>query len=124
MSISETQLQDKQRAAHTPGPWRLDDDGRGIIGEGEVGVGKAFAWQPNNAARPRTADEEAANARLLVAAPMLLAAVKGLLNDIDTGLLVRDITRDGDPNWSREILAFVQRLQQAQAAVLAAEGRQ
>lgn len=63
------------------------------------------------------------DADVMAAARLLLAAVKSLLNDIDTGVLVRDITRDGDPNWSREMIAFVQRLQQAQAAVLAAEGR-
>lgn len=64
------------------------------------------------------------NAQLIAAAPELLASLKALLGDIESGLLVRDITRDGDPNWSAQMLDFVRRLQAAQAAVAKAEGRQ
>lgn len=53
----------------------------------------------------------------------LLAALKALLADIDSGLLVRDITRDGEPGWAMHMLHFVQRMQAAQAAIAKAEGR-
>lgn len=61
--------------------------------------------------------------RLSAAAPDLLASLKDLLNDIDTGLLVRDITRDGEPGWALHMMDFVGRLQAAQAAIARAEGR-
>jgi hypothetical protein len=45
------------------------------------------------------------------------------MSDIDSGLLVRDVTRENRPGWSMEMLAFVQRLQAAQAAIAKADGR-
>lgn len=51
---------------------------------------------------------------------LLVESLTALVADIESGLLVRDITRDADPRWSIEMIAFVQRLQRAQAAILAA----
>jgi hypothetical protein len=67
--------------------------------------------------------EHQANARLIAAAPDLYAALKAVMSDIDSGLLVRDVTRENRPGWSMEMLAFVQRLQAAQAAIAKADGR-
>lgn len=53
----------------------------------------------------------------------LLAALKGLMSDIDSGLLVRDITRDSEPGWAMNMLAFVGRLHAAQSAIARAEER-
>ena len=58
-----------------------------------------------------------ADAQAISAVPDLIAALRDLLADIDSGLLVRDITRDGDPSWTRHMLAFVQRLHAAKAAL-------
>lgn len=52
----------------------------------------------------------------------LLAALKALMGDIDSGLLVRDISRDNDPGWTMRMFEFVRRLAAAQAAIAKAEG--
>jgi len=57
------------------------------------------------------------------AAPALLAALKALIADIDTGVLVRDTTHDGDPEYLRRMVAFTRRLTAAMAAIAQAEGR-
>lgn len=135
MSVTETNNREQSETAFTPGPWRVEpngtsprEDGFNVVGP----HGEYLAHLPpitetipsgNDYQTLHHGEELEARARLIGASPLLFAAVKGLLHDIDTGVLVRDITRDGDPNWSREMVAFVQRLQQAQAAVLAAEGR-
>lgn len=53
----------------------------------------------------------------------LLAALKSVMSDIDNGVLVRNVSRDGEPNWSLEMLSFVRRLQECQHAIAKAEGR-
>jgi hypothetical protein len=45
------------------------------------------------------------------------------MKDIDDGVLVRDVTADGAPGWSMQVLAFVQRLQAAQSAIAKAEAK-
>lgn len=52
----------------------------------------------------------------------LLAALKALMADIDSGLLVRNVVRDGEPKWALSLFDFVLRLQRAQAAIARAEG--
>jgi hypothetical protein len=52
----------------------------------------------------------------------LVAALEALMADIDSGVLVRDITRDAEPGWHMRMLAFVGRLHAAQAAVAKAKG--
>jgi hypothetical protein len=67
-------------ATHTPGPWRVFTTPAGkIIGIGELtGDGVTDArfclWRGDSA-------EAEANARLIAAAPELLAALKGILED-------------------------------------------
>lgn len=68
-------------------------------------------------------NDEAAIAAVLASHDALLAALKGLMADIDSGLLVRDISRDMESGWSMRMLEFVQRLHAAQAAIQKAEGR-
>jgi hypothetical protein len=66
---------------HTPGPWRLADDMRGVGNfrvhgvEGPPGYGSV--------ANCGTGDDGAANARLIVAAPDLLAALHAALDCIE-----------------------------------------
>lgn len=61
-------------ASHTPGPWHLSPDGRGIYqgrsGDTDVYVAEIF---PNYGL---TIEEANANARLIAAAPELLAALR------------------------------------------------
>lgn len=131
--------------AHTPGPWsihRLSHDGvvpcvpedgsqpfefRNVfVGAGEKVVAEVVMWTAGaNGGYPRVDNtpEQDANARLITSAPDLLSALKDVLSDIDSGVLIRNIARDGEPNWSMEMLAFVRRLQAAQMALARAEGR-
>lgn len=64
-----------------------------------------------------TCEEHLANARLIAAAPELLAATQWFLSEMEAGTIVRDITKDGDPDWSLKMLRFVSGLQKAQTAV-------
>ncbi len=103
--------------AHTPGPWRevetsVTDDKYRTIEAGDGLTGRGFHI---------CGFMSPADSRLIAAAPDLLAALKSLLADIDSGVLVRDITRDGEPGWSMHMLDFVKRLQSAQAAIAKAE---
>lgn len=99
---------------HVDGPWFIDEDyaGRTVIkaSETDTAICQIYDTPLRNE-----------NARAIAAAPELLQALKGLLDDIDSGLLVRDVTRDGAPGWTTHMLAFVERLRRAQAAVLKAE---
>lgn len=125
---------------HTPGPWTLETVKTSVgvchkigsfpkrvsVTNGERSYG--CVYEDGSSAivemeRGTLNSELLANARLMAAAPDLLAALKSLLHDIDTGLLVRDITRDGEAGWAMNMLEFVQRLQAAQSAVAKAEGR-
>lgn len=86
MSVTEIQSDDK-RAPHTPAPWDFEDTTldivRGILAPEEVGAWKvmpeadhdhAIAYVPSDFLN----QEQEANARLIAAAPELLAALKGL----------------------------------------------
>jgi len=57
------------------------------------------------------------------AAPELYAAVKMFLDHLESGVLVRDITKDGTEEWAPNMLRLVFDLQKAQDAVLKAEGK-
>ncbi len=60
---------------------------------------------------------------LVSAAPELLEACKWFMDALETGLLVRDITKDSEPSWAIKMLSFVKELQDAQAAIAKAEGK-
>jgi hypothetical protein len=64
--------------SHTPGPWDVDDDTMEIFsitpGHSTGWIAKVLGNDDNG--RPLTPDEMAANARLIAAAPDLLAACK------------------------------------------------
>lgn len=132
IALSEKTIQQSAAVGkHTPGPWTAGRpdmatvvegfDSKYIYGPGEAPActSVAIAWGGDIEAW----DEVMANARLIAAAPDLLAALKAVLGDIDAGVLVRNVTLDGAPQWATEMLAFVQRLQAAQMAVAKAEGR-
>lgn len=64
----------------------------------------------------------AANARLIAAAPDLLEACKFFMASLESGLLVRDISKDGSSTWALSMMAFVRDLAKAQAAIYKADG--
>lgn len=68
-------------------------------------------------------DDRAALAALLESHDALRLALAGLMADIDSGLLVRDVTRDGAPGWALQMLTFTLRLQSAAVALQRVEGR-
>lgn len=58
---------------HTPGPWTVDTEPTGLFGD--YRINEAYA-------RPFNGLEDLANARLIAAAPLLLAALQALLADV------------------------------------------
>jgi len=63
---------------YTPGPWRVATKGPGLLGI------YADASASDLIAGIASADNQEANARLMAAAPDLLAALEVALNDFDT----------------------------------------
>ena len=65
--------------AHTPGPWHIDteDGGARILDDDELIIAGIYGFSA-----PDRDGQEDANARLIAAAPDLLAALKGLLESI------------------------------------------
>lgn len=47
----------------------------------------------------------------------LLAACQWFMAQLDHGVLVRDISKDGDPDWPMRMLAFTRNLSGAAAAI-------
>ena len=94
---------------HTKGPWKY---GGCITG-------------PNNELICQMHDEEnvCADAALISAAPDLLDACKEIQGMFERGEIVRDVTRDGDPDWITKMLDFVPRLNKLMAAIAKAEGK-
>ena len=71
-------------APHTPGPWSVDDDWRGLyIGE----AGKVLTLARITPGRSET--ETLANARLMAAGPKLLAAAQRALTVLEGIALIR-----------------------------------
>ncbi len=54
----------------------------------------------------------------------LLKGCKDMLLMLDEGLLVRNTSKDADPNWAMKALALVQRLQAIQDAIALSEADQ
>lgn len=110
-------------AKHTPGPWSFRTDGvtgdNGIHADGTGIFAEAFA--DIRRAGEDARDEAHANARLIAAAPELLAALKKLTAEMvgigGFGPEIRELV--GNTNWA----VLTQRVQEAHAAIAKAEGR-
>jgi|SRR5689334_19242645 len=104
---------DRNEAKHTPGPWRVvereRDDNAAYSIESESGIIVA------NVISGLGLETEAANARLIAAAPDLLAALHALLDRIDHHF--GDTHRYGQGNEWRE-------QEDARAAIAKAGGRE
>lgn len=71
---------------HTPGPWKAMHPDSGLIchAEDDVFIAQAFCERSINQIDPVPRNEQGeANARLIAAAPELLAALKGLVAGFD-----------------------------------------
>ena len=109
---------------HTPAPWNVEvwtkNNGQQaenvIVANKQDAVAKtSYLWRPDKDITEARA-EEAANARLIAAAPELLEALKTVLQLAEAGVIQRNET--GKPQWN-----LTDELQTiAHAAILKAEG--
>ena len=82
---------------HTPGPFEFNRFGDLTIRAKNWGI---IATISRHDARLEFARIVLANGSLLTAAPNLLKALKGVMDLIDTGYLVRDISHDAEPGFA------------------------
>lgn len=71
-----------------------------------------------------TAPHNEANARLIAAAPDLLEACQSIWKMIEDGTLVRDVSKDSNPDWSKMLLEFTMTLNKVNATIAKATGGQ
>lgn len=121
---NSTSTEAGERTQHTPGDWRVRDDGTNaqIVSDSAGNVAIALVYSggskyPNN-------HEERANARLIGVAPRLLKSCKFFMGALADGDLIRDISRDGDSGWALKMMKFTADLAQTAAAISQAEDSQ
>lgn len=102
---------------HTPGPWQ--QEGSFIYGPDPLRFTICHMHYPG----VRWKEESAANESLIKSAPDLLDALKSVLNMIESGILVRDTSKDLEPGWAMRQIPIVTSLQKAGNAIAKAEGR-
>jgi hypothetical protein len=97
---------------HTPGPWIKE--GAHIYGANREAIAHFVGVRPLSDMRfcltVCNAHEE------------MLAALKGILQLVDDGLLVRDVSRDYERSWAIRAAEIVNKLSMAHAAIAKAEG--
>lgn len=87
MNLDSTATPEKEKAAHTPGPWGIERTrGMNWIGplrqSGDGKVSDVLFHNDRDGLRPEALMENDANANLIAAAPDLLATLKDLLLEI------------------------------------------
>ena len=106
-----------EQLTHTVGPWRFMTDSTGEY--------LAVFAQPQGGTKVicpvKVADE--ADARLIAAAPELLAALKAVLAGFEANAFCRNTDGDGDPAWAIKFFPHLKALADATLAVEKAEGR-
>ena len=107
---------------HTPGPWRYEMYPTGFVIESDHSP-KRFSIADVHMHVDPAIDPGAANARLIAAAPELLASLKDIFEMLDEQILVRNTDEDHKPEWALRMVGVVARLRAAQMAIAAAEGR-
>ena len=99
---------------HTPGPWRITTDFIGVYDKDA----RCIADMDSESAHEIGYDESLANARLIAAAPDLLAALEAVIDDLREGI------QDAVDNGANEIWVANarKRLMNARAAIRKARG--
>jgi hypothetical protein len=69
-------------SAHTPGPWEVNGTTIETIASPSVVIGRAYDAEDSGGGVESNSEAEA-NARLIAAAPELLAALRGLVEDYE-----------------------------------------
>jgi len=87
-------------AQHTPGPWSQGEDNPLNIYGNYASVANVHGTHPTGAS---TEEEAIANARLIAAAPLMLAALRTALEAIGDTYAARDSDDDGES--VRDIIA-------------------
>ena len=104
---------------HTPGPWRKQGN---IIFGNAIGTSVCKLYTQHIPNEKSGAVEERANAQLIAAAPDMLEALEIVFELIDSGQLVRDISKDHESDFSLKMLKFVPKLQLINKAITKANG--
>ena len=112
---------------HTPGPWKIEpvfiaQQTCEALHFGEYRFPNATQTTDGVQHSKTYCREEAeANARLMSAAPELLEACKSFIQKLESGEIVRDISRDAERDWPMRMMYFTASLQKAVSAVEKAE---
>ncbi len=108
---------------HTPGPWTVETVPTSIGHAHKIQPIGACLYVDHRDAKGKDAKtlDAAANAALIAAAPDLLEACKWFMAQLETGSIVRDITKDGSPAWASQMARFVMELNKVAAAIARAE---
>lgn len=83
-------MSEATKAGHTPGPWAVVQRARSTVISAVSGVHVALIWREETSVN-FTRESAAPNARLIAAAPDLLAALR----------LIQDGFRDGSIKWAK-----------------------
>lgn len=112
-------METKERVSYTPGPWKVaPDSGTTVYGDDDGAVRTVVA---DTCARGKPDEQERADARLIAAAPDLLAALKKAVQTIRAFDALGLSDSDVAPSWR----AYQQspEMRQINAAIMKAEGR-
>lgn len=121
---------------HTPGPWiaipmrlRADFESKPLFDDGLWWIQPEGDVERTPICTVDHADDHDAptriqageDARLIASAPDLLDACKWFAEQLEKGLLVRDISRDAEADWAQRMMYFTVDLQKAMSAIAKAE---
>lgn len=105
----------------TPGPWECDEDACFICQNGDVlkivGQVRGWGWLSKKYGDKKAFEIQKANGKLLAAAPDLLEALQSVLALIDNGTLVRNISKDSEPDYAVRQLLLILAIKQASEAI-------
>ena len=98
---------------HTLGPWNTTER-RDVVAE---------IWGEGNGQHEIALNIDTdANARLIAESPALLKACKWFMQQLEDCVLVRDTSKDCEPDWTMRMLRFTVSLAEANEAIGRAEG--
>jgi hypothetical protein len=111
------------KVSHTPGPWQVYADTPSIEPNWHIVTNASRMRVLANVHIEPGNEVDAANARLIAAAPELLEACQAIFACIESGMLVRSTANDFDSDWAIRQLPLVRSLAKLNEAIAKAEGR-